>query len=474
MTKTTSNSPYIFIVLVLTLAVTALLSLAQPATADIIDITKNPNTFNPVNIDKTDTFRCLDPTSYKYTEQIILCFNQPIRNAVLDPTNGLLIKVSDIMSDAVLIVIVVVIAAFGVRMLGAEQQLSPRGLALLLRIGIMLFLVNGLGGYAGALFDIFDELVTVVTPNNFNPWQSIDIFLGELLGFPTADFQTRQIKDGIIGLLEGSLFAKNFGAMLTVVGGFAVLGLLIFIFQAVYLYISSVLAIGFLIIITPVIFPFIVFERTRGFLDRWLNLYISSLLTPMLMFSMLYVFIIPNTDDTVTPQGIFKTAIDDIIVQLGGTTTSGTDYMQRCLHNNQPIVFSASRATDPNLYNELTGLNPEHNLSLSPLAAPVQSFYDPNLQKAFENKAIPAPIPTNVPIVDCGTTYSATGDKIDIDKEMKDKILKDLLVILIFAVLMNAMLSKIPIISADMTSGATTGVSNLISPLTRMINLARR
>ncbi len=479
MIRAINNIRYIFTLLAI--AAIALLFIAQPVKADIVDITKNPDTFNPATINKTDTFRCLDKNSYRYTEQIVLCFNHPIRTAVLDPTNGLLKKVSTIMGDAILAVIVIAIAAFGVRMLGAEQQLSPRGIALLLRIGVMLFLVNALGGFAGSLFDIFDELVGIVTPAGFNPWQRIDMFLGELLGFSTIDpdtgaTQLRDIKDGIIGLLEGSLFAKNFGAMLTIVGGFAVFSLLLFIFQIVYLYISSLLAVGFLIIITPIIFPFIVFERSRNFLDRWLNLYISSALTPMLMFALLYVFIIPNASDTITPQGIFKDAIDDIINQLKDpSSTSGEiDYMKRCLHNNQPLVFSANRSTDTNLYNELTGLNADHDLLNSPLTAPVQSFYDPSLQKAFESKAIPVPVPTNFPIVDCGFSYDSSGAKIDIDKEMKDRILLDLLKILIFTVLMNSMLSKIPIISSDMTAGATTGVTNLVTPLTRAINLIRK
>ncbi len=415
-----------------------------------------PTTFVATAADENNTYRCIKPDSTKYTEQIVECFNLPIRNSVLNPTDGLLLKLSEFMSTILQSVIVIAIALFGVRMIAGEQNLAPQAISLILKIGIMLFLVDNVGGYAGSFFGIFDQALTLVTPG-ITPWQMIDSFLGEILGFATFDSPDRTIKDGIIGLLQGSLFAKNFGAMLSIVGGFAIFSLLLFIFQTVYLYLSSILAIAFLILLIPIIGPFIIFGYTGRFLDKWLDLFIYSIITPMLMFAFMAFFLSP--DPTSGSKGLFKDSADKIMLIIDPAYTGRTDYLKRCLHPNEPVIFSSNMSTEPNVYNYLEDLTKSPTIPSE--AAPVQTFMNPNLQKAFDNNIINL----RVTKFDCG------GPE---DGKMKMDLLYELIILLILAILMNSMLTRIPSIASDIARGATTGVTNLVTPLTSLINKMRR
>lgn len=427
--------------------------------------------FNP------GTYTCEAPVDYDghYTQLIIECIEPTIKNAVLNPTSGLLTRISSFMSGLLPAVITLAIALFGVRVISGEQNIAPIGFGLMIRIGVVLMLSAGFGGYAGSMFDILDELVSLTTPDGFTPWTHIDAFIGKLLGFTTCTLPpvvvctTSSLKDGIIALLAGSFFAKNLGVMVTLVGGFAIFVLFKFIFNAVYLYLSSVLAIGFLLIISPMVIPFFVFTYTEHFLIKWFRLLVSTMLTPMLMFAILPIFLSPQPAKPAIPasppfapvpatpasEGIFKDIINEIF------TIVPPDYLKECVRQDQPLTSSWLIPTDKTVRDAVACVGkPNLCPEIDKFTSALQIFNNANLSNAFNYSAF------NFPVIDCGEgdTNPSTAI-IENDFYIKYQVFSKLFTMVIFALLLNSMLGIIPTIASNIAQGTTVGAARMSSSL---------
>jgi hypothetical protein len=408
------------------------------------------------------TYTCT-PAAGQYTQALINCFNWPIRNAVLRPVTGLLVKVSDFSRFFLSAVVTLSIALLGIRIMGGEKNVIPQSMSFLIRLGIAAGYTYNLGGLGGRFFSMFDEVsmwgmppppacppLPALCPPPPTPWLMFDTFISDLLGFMTTD--PSSINNGIIALLSGSFFAQNMGALLTIIGLFTIFVLLSAIFQAMYLYLSSMLAIAFLIVIAPLFVPFLVFNYTERFLMIWFNLYISAILTPLIMFTIVGLFLDSPVAVGPPAPGIFRVAVNNIFSDLGGT-----DYVRRCLYLNQPITDSWMLPTNSSLADELkckgTGLAacPERDR----ITSATQLFINPLLYQSLNYS------PLSVPKIDCGVD----------DAEIKKNVLFSMFKLLIYSVLLYFILSKIPEISHGLSNGATIGLSNLTDNISSRMNV---
>ncbi len=406
------------------------------------------------------TYTCT-PAAGQYTQALINCFNWPIRNAVLRPVTGLLVKVSSFATFFLLAVVTLSVALFGIRVMGGERNITSQSISFLIRLGIAAGYTYNLGGLGERFFGMFDEVVSCGLQNPCPPlpapcpplpapWAQFDLFIRDLLGFANTD--PRSINNGIIALLSGSFFAQNMGALLTIIGLFTIFVLLSAIFQAMYLYLSSMLAVAFLIVIAPLFVPFLVFNYTERFLMMWFNLYISAILTPLIMFTIVGLFLDSPVAVGPPAPGIFRAAVADIFSDLGGT-----DYVRRCLYLNQPITDSWMLPTNSSLADELkckgTGLAacPERDR----ITSATQLFINPLLYQSLNYS------PLSVPKIDCGVD----------DAEIKKNVLFSMFKLLIYSVLLYFILSKIPEISHGLSNGATIGLSNLTDNISSRMNV---
>lgn len=391
------------------------------------------------------------PGDGRYTQLIVDCIRIPVKNAVLGTSNssiiGLLPLMSAYMTTITAILMALAVIFFGIKLLAGEPNVGSTAFSTILRLGFVLAFSMELADLGETVFNIFDQLLNLVTPAGFSPWVQIDAFLGKLLGFAPGT----QIQDGILGMLNGSFFAKNFGLMLSLVGIFTVISLLLFIFHVTYLYLSSIIAIGFLLLISPIIIPFALFNYTKRLSEKWLNMLISSMLTPMIMFALLTMFLgipgKPAPDD-----GVFQEYIDQIFLALG------PDYLNQCIHAKQPLTKAWLLPTDANKWNTIACENNTAACTeIDKNYSPTQLFMYQNANRSLNYS------PFNVQIFDCGIR----------DASIKKEVMKYLFLILFMTVIMNSILSRIPSVASDISGGAATGVTNLISPVTTIMNRLR-
>jgi hypothetical protein len=58
-----------------------------------------------------------------------------------------------------------------------------------------------------------------------------------------------------------------------------------FVIKSAYYFITSFIALGFMLYISPLIIPCILFKKTKGFFDKWITMTLSFILQPMMMFA---------------------------------------------------------------------------------------------------------------------------------------------------------------------------------------------
>ncbi len=268
------------------------------------------------------------PDKGKFVQKLIPCIEAPMRLA----TVSMLQAMSDYLKPVVVILATLAIVFFGIRVMSGEAEMGE-AFIFLLRLGMVALFSFNLGGFAQALFDIFDELLRMVyLPDSSgvvtNPWIGIDGFISKIIGFSKEE-NHQELKNGLLGLLGGSMYSKVFGIMLAIIGSMTLMALFAFIFEATYSYLSSVLSIAFLIIVSPLIIPLAFFQYGDRYVKTWLNMLIYAMVSPIMLFAFLSIF-----------MSLFNDIVDQVFTLLD------PDYLAKYLHHNQPLHQAPSISAD--------------------------------------------------------------------------------------------------------------------------------
>lgn len=265
------------------------------------------------------------------TSKIVYC----VRKTVMDVTFTIFGYVVSYILDTVTVIFAVAVAFHGVKILGGEGEITPRSMKLTFKIGLIwLFFTNGIG-LIYYPYLIMDELVSYVTPfPGWTPWQDIDAFVGKLLGFGG----TLTVVQGVIGLVFGALFSGSVGIPMFLSGAMAMYEVMIFVLDIVYAYLSSVIVISFMIIVSPLVIPWAVFHFGERYFKRWLDTLIGAMLIPMFLFGFLSFSL-----------SIFDTLITNTITELSDnfTNLNGDPDFAQFWRMNQP-AFGWMMPSDPN------------------------------------------------------------------------------------------------------------------------------
>jgi hypothetical protein len=432
---------------------------ALAADAKTADLTK----YNP------GTYKC-EMLPGQLTEALVECITTPVKNVVLKPATGnnqnemgLLAYVSKYMGNFLKIVITLSIVMFGLKVFNVRSSPYNAGIGLVIKLGIALLLVNNFGGFAPRLYDVFNELVNIGNLGGTPIWKQIDLFLSNLFGFVSNS--PSDIEKGVMALLSGSIFAKGLGITITLVGVLAIGSVIIFILQAMFLYLISFIAFSFLLAIGPIFAIFFIFGYTERFFSKWFELILSTVLTPLLMFAFLSIFLdvqAPAGGGSGPPSpGIISQAVEEVFIALGnGRRDAGKDYVRRCLKTAQPLVSAYLLPTDPNLADKLACPPPllpdcqrrdEYNGTM-------QSWLNPYIAGNLNYT------PYTVSTIDCGIN----------DSKIKEEVFKKLLALFIYVAFINAMVHRIPGIATDLANGVNVGMTHLASPVMSMIDSIKR
>lgn len=353
--------------------------------------------------------------AWDYTAKIVYCVQTSVEDAVFILMEAL----SDFMTSIVGAMIVLLIAFFGVRIMGGEPELLGKATGILLRIAFVWFFYYNLGGIASSIFDVEDFLIALVAGGS--PWFQIDEFLGRLIGVgpPPLD-----ISKGLLGIIGAALFSSTTGGILFFIAISAFINLLMFIFRVVFTYLTAITLMGFLIVISPLIIPLVLFVgRMEQMFNKWLDILISAMLVPVLLFAFLSIAV----------NG-FSYLIDDLFLVLCGpdcVSDPGNTDLSSYWKMNEP-KFAWALPSDPGFALRLGEMTGQEDEAGTPA---VQTYITPTLRHAHDTGAM------TMPGIDFGPSNVA----------MLQKLIYTFLGLWLFASFMKSIVDKIPEIAYNIT-----------------------
>ena len=95
----------------------------------------------------------------------------------------------------------------------------------------------------------------------------------------------------VFGLIFSTLFTGSYGFLIAISLFFFVIMMIIIIMRALYLFITSALAIVIYIFVSPIIFPTLLFKQTADIFNKWFMQLISFALQPIILFVYIAIFI---------------------------------------------------------------------------------------------------------------------------------------------------------------------------------------
>lgn len=226
---------------------------------------------------------------------------------------------------------------FGIKIFGMEPRLNRMGFLLLLKIGLVVWYVTNLHWIAIIPLEITVYMSHLVV-GGWSPWTDLDLYLGKIVGFaPTDGPNGTDFSNGLLSLVGSALMSGLSGSLLFIIGSLSILTTLYFGFRAVFTYCAALLLIGFIMMISPFLVPFALFEYGyRFYFKKWLDLLIGAMLNPIFLFAFLWVFL-----------GIIRFIVDTIVVVILG----GNEFGQWQRDNQQ--LFSWVAPTDPRILDNL-------------------------------------------------------------------------------------------------------------------------
>jgi hypothetical protein len=332
-------------------------------------------------------------------KSVIMTVVYCVQIAVVTGTQLFLSPISDLMFPINLAVITLAVSFFGYRLSTGDSEPKRRTFGLLLKIGVVLLFGYDFGGWMlptfGASVSLQDAIVTSLwnSPNcpisgftsgapsysyissgGQNVWATLDCIIGKLFGFGGSFAMAASIF-GMLGSLLGS---GTIGIMVFFFALTTLISIFFFALRVVYIFLVSFILTGFLITISPMVMPTILFRSTQHMFDAWLKNLMASMLIPGALFAYLCL-IMPLLDYAVTgnnPESLQKVVSEKDIMnayrneqQRVSMATSETDYswfratgidIQQWVERGpfrNVLVPSRSAATDAGQFTRMTSMD---------------------------------------------------------------------------------------------------------------------
>ena len=234
------------------------------------------------------------------TRRIVPC----VKGTILAATNNFLIPFSQYFADTVAACCILAVMLWGANMIaGTETAPLKDAMVMALKIGFVIIFTSNFGGMFGAVLDIMDDFLSLVTgyvilasqqglmdcntyddTGTYLVWDAVDCSIETLIG---GIFSPGTITAGIIGFLVACLFSNTVGFSIGMVGLYLIYKLLYAIFKCTYIFLSAYMGIAFTVVISPMFIPLILFRSTKIYFDKWLKLFIGFIIQPMVLFAYL-------------------------------------------------------------------------------------------------------------------------------------------------------------------------------------------
>lgn len=230
-------------------------------------------------------------------ERIATC----IENTTVDAVTLFLLPFSMAIAGAVGAVCSLSVVFFGMRLIaGRQQRIRADGVFAAIKIAAVLIFSFNFGGMFPTLMAIMQELTysvsnfmaytgTLQCPFAFSVWQRVDCVLDRIIG---GIMPGSTLAYGLLGMLFGMLFSGATGVMIFMTGMGFLYMVLSALCKSIYIYLSAMIGICIMAIISPLFVPMILFRVTKPYFDKWLRLLLGLMLQPVFLIAYLSMLLV--------------------------------------------------------------------------------------------------------------------------------------------------------------------------------------
>lgn len=293
------------------------------------NISKTNNVLNPtnghvcaINDNSVDAYPIGNRKTYGFTKRIVVCVKETILLAVSQNLG----KISDYFAKTVAVMCVLAVMIWAVQMLAGMRPAPTREVFILgIKIGLVIMFTsnfassffdpgNGKGGLFGMMLNAMEDMLKIVISYTtmklsfsgtcypmtlpkapitspiyvLSVWDTIDCMLDTLMG---GIFSPLTLTEGIIGFIIGAFFSSVLGFFVAILGFILIAMLLIAVARAVYIFISSYIAFAFMVLVSPMFIPLVLFKSTKAYFEKWLRVTIGFILQPIFVFAYLSMLV---------------------------------------------------------------------------------------------------------------------------------------------------------------------------------------
>ena len=269
----------------------------------------------------TGAIQC-DVGDSSFAVKVVYC----VKLAVFSTTQTFLAQTSTLMIPVVSAIMALSVTLLGVRIVTGERDPQKMVFAMLLKFGIVWLFVDNMGqlafpgGLTGPIFEAMEQLQAAIIPTmyqsgvcqlgqsglsgsyldpvTFEPWEYIDCILDYIFGFGVQ----ASIASSIFGFIGSAFFSGTMGMMVFSLGISLVLSLAFFAFRSVYIVLLCYIYVGFLIVLSPLFVPLLMFKVTEDAFNKWLWNLIGGIFQPLVMVAYL-ALALPLLDTMVFGNG---------------------------------------------------------------------------------------------------------------------------------------------------------------------------
>ena len=330
--------------------------------------------------------------------------------------------VATFMNPVIGAMLMLAILIFGIKVLGRGAGWGE-ALGFLMRIGIMLMFFSQLSTILSATLQMQGQLVQWTSGTD--ALNQIDEILAVLIGFGGK----LTIASGLVGILSGAMLSSAFGFTLFFFGVKAILDVVFFVIQALFVYLTAYIVLLFMVVISPLVVPMAIFNYTERYAMSWVKICVAAMLTPMFLMIALTGFI-----------GPIKGAVQDVFTAIGvegDVFSTGKERDFAVFARSQEAPFAWLMPADANLTQQISGGRELQN-------PPIPSYLNPNMRFGYST----APFDTS------GLSFGLNT------VEIVKKVLIALAKLMVLTYLVRSLVDQMPIIASGIAGGGH-GIFNM-------------
>jgi len=240
-----------------------------------------------------------------------------IRSTILRGANDFLLPFSSFLASTVQVCCILAVIFWGVQMIsGSETAPLKDGIVMALKIGFVVMFTMNFGGNSldpanthngnfGLLLDIMDQMLVVVTGYVLNAsrfgingacsnyydgyivwqvWNAVDCAVDTLVG---GIFSPLTLSTGVLGFILACMFSNTIGFTIGMILFYLIYKMLYAIYKCCHIFLTAYVGVAFVVIVSPLFIPMILFRGTKSYFDKWLQLLIGFMVQPMILFAYL-------------------------------------------------------------------------------------------------------------------------------------------------------------------------------------------